>query len=235
MLSWLKAMIRDHFGFSKAETNGILLLLLLTSTCLLAPQALKWYHSKRLNANYDQDVALLERNLALLKAQAHTAKTTDLTKSNHASSTQAARKSRAKVRPSQHLLWDINTADETQLKTIQGIGPALSPRIMKFRNRLGGFIDQAQYQEVYGLQAAVIERLKKHTYIHTDFQPTKLNVNTADFQTLAAHPYISYQQAQSIVRYRAQHGPFATLEELGSLVLLDKATLEKLKPYLTTL
>ena len=220
MFSWISARLRAHFGFSKAEANGTFVLLLLTSTCLLVPQGLKWYYSVQPKASHDQDVALLERTLALLEAQVQRPKHTH--------------KKRKKEPSHANLLqsFDINTASEAQLSAIKGIGQVLSARIVNFRNKLGGFINQAQYQEVYGLLPDVVDHLKKHTYIRADFQPNSVNVNTADATTLAAHPYMTYQQARSIIRYRAQHGPFSATEALSALVLIDEATLQKLNPYL---
>jgi competence ComEA-like helix-hairpin-helix protein len=220
MFSWISARLREQFGFSRAETNGTLVLLLLTVLCLLVPQGLKWYHSIKPEANHDQDIALLEHTLALLSDQEHGAKRTH------------TRPKKDLYRPQLLQSFDINTASAVQLSNIKGIGPVLSARILKFRNNLGGFISQEQYEEVYGLRPEVITRLKQHTYICVGFQPIKLNINKADFQTLVAHPYITYQQARSIVRYRSQHGPFTTIEALGTLELMGEATLIKLKSYL---
>ncbi|MCU0318409.1 MAG: helix-hairpin-helix domain-containing protein [Amoebophilaceae bacterium] len=220
MFSWISARLRAHFGFSKAETNGTLVLLLLASTCLLLPQGLKCYYRIKPELTHDQDIALLEDTLALLSAQERRTKHIDTRPKNpphHPQSLQS---------------FDINTADAVQLSTIKGIGPVLSARILKFRDNLGGFTNQAQYQEIYGLRPEVLTRLKQHTYICVGFQPNRLNINTADFQTLVVHPYITYQQARSIVHYRAQNGPFATIEELDALKLIDETTLTKVKPYL---
>jgi DNA uptake protein ComE-like DNA-binding protein len=216
------ARLHKHFGFSRTETNGTFALLLLTSICLLVPQGLKWYYSLQPEADHAQDIALLERTLMLLEAHKKSPKCTPKKFKKELHSLQSM--------PS----FDINIADEIQLSTIEGIGPVLSARIVKFRNQLGGFISKAQCQEIYGLRPEVAERLKQHTYIGVDFQPEKIDINTADAQTLAAHPYITYQQARSIARYRAQHGPFLTTESLSALELIDKATLEKLNPYLHT-
>jgi DNA uptake protein ComE-like DNA-binding protein len=223
MFLWIKARLREHFGFSKTETNGTLVLLLLTSICLLVSQSLKWYYSVQPESSHDQDIALLERTLSLLEARVQRPKHTH------------KKPQRDLDHPQSPKLFDINTAGEAQLSAIKGIGPVLSARIVKFRAKLGGFISQAQYQEVYGLLPEVVARLKKHTYIGVDFQSAKLNINTADVPTLASHPYLTYQQAQSIVRYRAQHGPFLTTESLRVLELIDEATLKKLNPYLCAL
>jgi DNA uptake protein ComE-like DNA-binding protein len=221
MLVWIKAWLRDHFGFSRAETNGTLVLLLLTTICLLVPQGFKWYCSLQPAPNHAQDIALLERTLSLLKTQEQRPN------GNHKKSNNNL------CQPQPRQSFNINTADESQLSTIKGIGSVLSARIVKFRNQLGGFISEAQYQEVYGLRPEVAERLKQHTYICADFQPKKIDINTADTQTLAVHPYITYRQARSIIDYRAQHGPFLTVEALHYLTLIEGTTLNKLKPYLS--
>ena len=220
MLEWIKARLQDHFGFSKAETNGTLVLLLLCCLCLVVPWGLKWYYSTQPVASHDQDIALLEQALKILEAQKQTLKTSHKKHANNSK------------RPQQPLPFDINTADKAQISTIKGIGAVLSARIVKFRDKLGGFVRSAQYEEVYGLRPEVISRLKKHTYISPNFCPQRLNINTADTRALAAHPYLTYQQAKSIVCYREQHGPFPRITALEALILMDKATLEKVGPYL---
>ena len=215
MLRWLKDRFRDHFGVSRAEANGMLVLLLVSLIFLLIPPGLKWYHSRQPLVSHDEDIALLEDMLKQLEAQR-----------------QSAKPAQRKYRPSKPQSFDINTANATQLRTIKGIGEILSARIVKFRDKLGGFVQLDQYEEVYGLQPEVVDRLKRRAYISLNFRPQCLDINTADIQTLAAHPYLIYQQARAIVRYREQHGLFPHLEALKDLVLMDSTTLEKIRPYL---
>ncbi len=80
--------------------------------------------------------------------------------------------------------FDLNLADSAQLIQIYGIGPTLTLRIIKYRDRLGGFISGDQLTEVYGLDSVVIHRLKKRTFIRDDFKPRQINVNAADEQEL---------------------------------------------------
>ncbi len=220
MFSWLKNQLRDHFGVSRAEANGMLVLLLLSLVFLLIPPSVKWYYSQQPVPSHDQDIALLEETLKQLEAQKQSTKIPSV------------KKNRPSRPPQQRIRFDINTADEAQLRTIKGIGEVLAARIVKFRNKLGGFVRPGQYEEVYGLSPEVVQRLKEHTYISLHFRPQQLNINTADIKMLAAHPYLTYPQARAIVRYREQHGPFANLSPLNALVLMDEATLEKVKAYL---
>ncbi|MEL6606992.1 MAG: helix-hairpin-helix domain-containing protein [Bacteroidota bacterium] len=220
MLRWLKNQFRDHFGGSRAEANGMLVLLLVSLIFLLIPSGLKWYYSRQPLANHDEDIALLEDMLKQLEARQKSAKP------------RPSKPTQRKRRPPKPQRFNINTADEAQLRAIKGIGEIFSARIVKFRDKLGGFVQPGQYEEVYGLRPEVVQRLKKHAYISTKFHPQCLNINTADIRTLAAHPYLTPQQARAIVRYREQHGPFSHVAALNAIVLIDEATLRKVKPYL---
>ncbi len=62
----------------------------------------------------------------------------------------------------------------------------------------------------------------------------KININKANFQTLLTIPGIQERQAASIVVYREANGLFLTLDELINVNHIGPATLEKIRPYLTT-
>jgi competence protein ComEA len=127
---------------------------------------------------------------------------------------------------------DINKADSLQLVKVYGIGPALSRRIRTFRDKLGGFISMDQLNEVYGLDTAVVRQLRKRFFIEENFQPRKININTATRDELS-HPYIRWKEAQAILSFRLQHGRFTSLSQLNEIKILTKEWTEKVSPYLT--
>lgn len=129
--------------------------------------------------------------------------------------------------------FDLNQADTSQLKKIFGIGDRLSSRIVKYRDALGGFTTFDQVREVYGLDSAVVKRLINSSFLEDDFQPFKININTADETAMATHPYITKTVARAIVAYRFQHGEFETLDDLRKIHALDDQTIQKIAPYLT--
>ncbi|MGK7392534.1 MAG: ComEA family DNA-binding protein [Candidatus Cyclobacteriaceae bacterium M2_1C_046] len=137
------------------------------------------------------------------------------------------------VKAPEPLLFNINQADSLTLIKIRGIGPVLSSRIIKYRNLLGGFTDTIQYKEVYGLSPEVLEQLYLSAVIDKDFKAVPLNINEADKETLARHPYISWKIAGAIVAFRKQHGKFGTLDELLEIKLLDHKTFKRIVPYLS--
>jgi competence protein ComEA len=129
--------------------------------------------------------------------------------------------------------FDLNAADTAQLKKVYGIGPTLAVRILKFRDGLGGFVSTEQLKEIYGLDSLVVGRICKAGFIATEFLPKKLDINSASENELGSHPYIKKNIAKAIVSYRFQHGPFTSVSDIGNLVQLKPAELEKIIPYLT--
>jgi len=55
---------------------------------------------------------------------------------------------------------DLNQADSAGLDQIKGIGPAFANRILKYRERLGGFYKKEQLLEVYGLDSVKYNEIK---------------------------------------------------------------------------
>ena len=130
-------------------------------------------------------------------------------------------------------LLDLNTADTTQLKKVFGVGKKLSERIIKFRDKLGGFVAANQLKEIYGLDSIVAAAVQKKFIVQDNFKPKQLNINTATELELSTHPYISRQLAKAITAYRFQHGNFANVGDLTSIHILTQSEYERVKAYLT--
>ncbi len=129
------------------------------------------------------------------------------------------------------VVFDINTADTTQLAMLRGIGSKLSARIVKFRDALGGFHSADQYSEIYGLDSLALSELRRYGRVQSS--PRKIAINTATAQELNQHPYFRNRKLNEvIVRYREQHGPFSSAEAMKEIRILDEATLRKMVPYL---
>jgi DNA uptake protein ComE-like DNA-binding protein len=104
-------------------------------------------------------------------------------------------------------------------------------RIIKLRENLGGFIQIAQLNEVYGLKPEVIPLIWEYFDFDT-VAPRKLEVNLLSVEDLAKHPYISYQEAKVMVAYRLQHGPFGQEKDLLEIKIFKPAWVTKIGPYL---
>ncbi len=127
---------------------------------------------------------------------------------------------------------DLNQAELSDLTMVRGIGEVLAGRILKFRNALGGFASLDQLSEVYGLDSAVVESVLEKFELKSEVQ--MININEATREELQRHPYISYQMAGSLVKYRNVHGVFSAVTELHELYSWKPDAIAKLLPYLTT-
>ena len=128
--------------------------------------------------------------------------------------------------------FDLNRADSLQLSSVFGIGSKTASRILRYRENLGGFIQKEQLYEVWGLDSLVAEELMDRTFISSQPGIRKINPNTAEEETMAAHPYIRKGLGRLIVRYRRQHPAFSKPEDLLGIRLFRKEQLEQLRPYL---
>ncbi len=64
-------------------------------------------------------------------------------------------------------------------------------------------------------------------------QAGKININTANEQTLCQVPGIGPKTAQNIQVYREENGNFQRLEDLTSVKGIGPKTLDKMRPYIT--
>lgn len=125
---------------------------------------------------------------------------------------------------------DMNAADTVEWQKINGIGSTLSKRIVRFRDKLGGFAMKEQLFEVYGLDSGVVEANWEKWELTTSCK--KIPVNLASEEELASHPYIGRKLAKVIVNYRKQHGNYQKAEDMLSIGMLEKEKWEKLRLYL---
>ncbi len=108
----------------------------------------------------------------------------------------------------------LNSATAQELQIIHGIGAVLSDRIIKFRDRLGGFLVNEQVYDVYGLDSLVAKDLLKQFQVKIPPTIKKININTASTEELASLLYIKYKVAENIVYYREQNGAFTSFDDL---------------------
>jgi len=125
---------------------------------------------------------------------------------------------------------EINTASFEDLDALRGIGPAWANKIMKFRDALGGFYTIEQIKEIRGIDDSLARLVMSQ--INCDANVQKLNLNTAPYEILSKHPYISGKQAGIIINYKKQHGKLGSIKDMEKLLAFTAAELKKLEPYL---
>ncbi len=131
--------------------------------------------------------------------------------------------------PAQALV-DINQATAEEWQQLRGIGPAYARRIVAFRDKLGGFTHVGQVAETFGLPDSIFQGIRPRLQHSPVLR--RIFINEADVQSLQAHPYLNWRQANAIVAYRANHGPFNSVEDVKKVKALPPEVVEKLEGYL---
>lgn len=127
---------------------------------------------------------------------------------------------------------DLNVANQTDLESIPGIGPYFASKIIEYRISLGGFIGKEQLLEVWNFNEEKYEGIKEFIVLN-NLEISKININTATWEQLRNHPYISSPVANSIVKMREQPPGYKDIEDIKRSKLIDEELFDKVKPYLT--
>ena len=129
------------------------------------------------------------------------------------------------------VLINLNEADSAMLEALPGIGERLSARIIKYRDRLGGFHDIEQLKEVYGLQDTVLKVLASRVFVPPNSALKKLDINKCGYADFRHHPYMGHAFTKSLVAFRQTHGEIKNGEDLYQLVAVKKEEIDRMKPY----
>lgn len=122
---------------------------------------------------------------------------------------------------------EANGAGAEDLQRVPGIGEAYAAKIIAYRERLGGFLDPRQLDEIDGLPYGISAWFRVSPPAGG---VRRMNLNRADFKTLNAHPYLTYEQTRAIVNQR-RRVPLRNLDDLRGSGLFTDADLERLRPY----
>lgn len=241
--------LKELFYFSKKERRGIAVLVLLILLVALAPSIYKqFFYLPPEPLISVQELELLEDKIALnpvyskpkepYKQTKAVVNETQIQNSEKASIVTPQEESEIKTTTTQSikskpqvLHLEINTATAEDFAKLKGIGPVLSKRIVTYRTKLGGFYSVQQLGTTYGIEPEVFASIKPSLELSTGVK--QLNFNNASVDQLAKHPYISPKLAEQIVNYRQKVKPYASLEDVSNLYLVDEQKLQQLKPYIS--
>lgn len=112
------------------------------------------------------------------------------------------------------IVLDVNQATQEDLIKVYGIGAALSERILKEKEKFGGFVSMDQMKEIWGLSPEVVEKLQQHFKVSIQPKINKIAINTASIKELSQFPYFRYALAKDIVTYRSMNGEIKVKEDL---------------------
>ncbi len=128
---------------------------------------------------------------------------------------------------------EINSATESELKSIYGIGNVFSSRIIKYRNLLGGYYEIDQLKEVYGLSEETFCQISPFLIVDTTFINC-ININFASKKQLVRHPYLSWKEVNAIFSFKSKVGFIELTSQLKEENILNDSIYQQVCPYLRT-
>jgi DNA uptake protein ComE-like DNA-binding protein len=120
----------------------------------------------------------------------------------------------------------LNTADSLILRSVPGIGKHFAFEIMKYGQRLGGYVNVDQLDEI-----DYFPKEAKKYFVIENASPRKLNLNRLTLRELRRHPYINYYQAKAIIEYRRLYGNLHSLQDLSLSKDFPPEAILRLTPY----
>ena len=128
---------------------------------------------------------------------------------------------------------DLNAASVEDLVAVKGIGETLAGRIVNYRNRIGGFVDDIQLKDIYGLNFETRAEVLKSFTVKNAPKVEILDINRASVLELSNVPYIDYELAREIVNYRLLHENINSFEELAKIKEFPSEKIDRIALYLT--
>lgn len=126
---------------------------------------------------------------------------------------------------------NLNRADSIELRRVNGIGEITAGRIVRYRERLGGFVRVEQLIDVKGVKESNYEKIIEQIYCDS-CEIRKIDINFANPKELEGHPYIGEQQLRKLVHLKSLKGGWNTVEEMIEQKIFTREEAAKLAPYL---
>jgi competence protein ComEA len=130
-----------------------------------------------------------------------------------------------------NVMIELNSADSASLLSCKGIGPTYAGRIIRYRDRLGGFSNAGQLMEIKGMDSIRYEQFKGQITVNSQLV-RKIDLNTVTFKELMKHPYFEYYLVKEIFNYKDEIREWDSVEQLRKLPVMYEELYEKIAPYL---
>ncbi len=127
---------------------------------------------------------------------------------------------------------DLNRCDTNDIMTVPGFGSKRAAKLVEYRDRLGGFYDLSQLQEVYVLKDMDTAYVAQYFRVSQD-AVRRINVNEADYAEMVKHPYFDAYLTRTILNYRSKHGNIGSMEELQQVTHAYPELMRRLRHYVS--
>lgn len=136
-----------------------------------------------------------------------------------------------KVEIPETVLVELNSTDSVILLTLNGIGPSFAGRIIRYRDRLGGFYKPEQLLEIKGMDSLRYNGIRDQ--ISTDpALISQMDLNSVAFKEMLKHPYFEYYLVKAIFQKKDELKGFDSVGQIKSLSVMYEELYDKISHYL---
>ena len=204
--------------FNLSERKGVIIcLVVITATIIIPRQLLPKEHN----------LFLLTPPIEVTPIAFNQIPTTTKLKAN-SQANNVNTKAKAQEQAKQFIPLELNSADSVSLIRLRGIGAYYASKILKYRERLGGFQSVKQLNDL------------KMTYFNVDSLAhlftvdtsliRKVDMDSMSFKAILRHPYLEYEDVQMIFNAKRKHGKIS-YKILEKYKILANFKLKNIKPY----
>jgi competence ComEA-like helix-hairpin-helix protein len=222
--------LKDYFSFRRGESVGLSALIALIVLILVFPYIYQIFkkETKTDFTVFDSEIKKFQINPSALNSDNY--QVISDKKINGLSAISYRQSAQNYHSKDGNFIVELNGADSLELMRMNGIGPAFAKRILKYKEKLGGYWQKEQLLEVWGMDKMRYDGIKENIIVNRD-SIHKINLNKTAFKKLLKHPYIGYEIARGIVEFRKNHGEIKTVEEIRKFKGMNDSIFEKIEPY----
>jgi competence protein ComEA len=217
----VRKFIRNFFGFSRAQTNGFVGLLILLALVLFSEPVTRWWISQR-PRDFSYEKAILDS--LVLRQQLSVADENRLPSVNE-----------VRVR---FFSFNPNTVTDEELSAL-GFSKRLAQGLLNYRAKGGVFRVKSDVQKLYGMDSTFYHLLHPHILLpekseifksetSTTKEKLTFDLNEADTTQLKGIYGIGSVLAKRIVTYREKLGGYLQTAQLYEIYKLDSAVIDRL-------
>jgi len=126
----------------------------------------------------------------------------------------------------------INEATQDDFASYAEMDEELAAKIIRYRERLEGFLVDDQLYEVWDVPRATVRLILNDYAVKNPPVIDKMNINTATASDLNTLPFLSWDLSKEIVDYRTLREGIQSFEELEKLDGMTARKLARIKLYL---
>ena len=128
---------------------------------------------------------------------------------------------------------DLNTVQAKDLQNQANVPDFIAVRIIKYRDKIGGFIDDIQLKDISGLYDNQRNNILFLFTVKTPKENKKVNINRASVKELIEIPYFDFELALEIKDFIKHNGDISSFDELVKIKGFSIEKIDRIKLYLT--